>query len=240
VYQAPPQPQYQAPQPVYQAQPQYQAPQPVYQAPPQPQYQPAPRPVYQPAPQPQYQAPRPQYQPAPQYQPKPAVQRPAYQLTTARGLIKLWLLTIITLGIYPLVMWSRMSVEINMVASRYDGKRTTHFLWMPVLSGLSLGIYMFVWLYKLCNRIGNELKRRGVQYKFSAASFWLWTFVYGMVGCVVTAVVGYVLMTMQIEQLIVVIVTAVLGLASSVGFAVFGHKILKAFNLMNADYNEKG
>ena len=95
-------------------------------------------------------------------------------MTTGRGLLLLWLLTFVTCGIYPLVMWSRMSVEINMVASRYDGKRTTHFIWLPILGALTLGIYMFVWLHKLCNRIGNELRRRNVQYKFSAATFWLW------------------------------------------------------------------
>ena len=169
-----------------------------------------------------------------------AQQRPAYQLPTGRGLIKLWLLTIITLGIYPMVMWSRMSVEINMVASRYDGKRTMHFLWMPVVAALTLGIYMFVWLHQLCNRIGNELKRRQVNYKFSAATFWLWTFVYGIVGGVVTGVVGFLLTSLDIDPMISYAITAVLGLASSVGSAVFGHKILKAFNLMNADYNEKG
>jgi cobalamin biosynthesis protein CobD/CbiB len=134
-----------------------------------------------------------------------------------------------------------MSVEINMVASRHDGRRTTHFIWMPILGALTLGIYMFVWLHKLCNRIGNELRRRNVQYKFSAATFWLWNFVYGMVAVIVTGVVGYVLIyVLQMELTIAYIVTGVLGLVSCVGPAVFGHKILKAFNLMNADYNEKG
>ena len=182
----------------------------------------------------QYQAPRPQYQPA------PVQQRPAYQLPTGRGLIKLWLLTLITLGIYPLVMWSRMSVEINMVASRHDGKRTTHFIWMPVLGGLTLGIYMFVWLHKLCNRIGNELKRRNVAYKFSAATFWLWTFVYGIAGGIVTGIITFLLTYLEIDPTIITAVSAALGLASSVGSAVFCHKILKAMNLMNKDYNERG
>jgi len=139
------------------------------------------------------------------------------------------------------VMWSRMSVEINMVASRYDGKRTTHFIWLPVLGALTGGIYMFVWLHKLCNRIGNELRRRNVQYKFSAATFWLWTFVYGMVGALVTLAVGYVLISvLQMELTIAYIVTGVLAIASCVGPAIFDYKLLKAFNLMNADYNEKG
>ena len=251
VYQAPPQPQYQAPQPMYQ--PQYQAPQPVYQVPPQPQYQ-APQPVYQP----QYQAPQPQYQapPQPQYQaPRPAYQtpnqvlyptksmqkRPAYQLTTGRGLILLWVLSLVTLGIYPMVMWSRMSVEINMVASRYDGKRTVHFMWMPFLGALTCGIYFFVWIHKLCNRVGDELRRRNIQYRFSAATYWLWTFVYGMVGAIITAAVGYFMLYVAASDMIVAyIVTGVLAIASCVGPAIFDHKLLKAFNMMNADYNEKG
>ena len=149
-------------------------------------------------------------------------------------------LSILTGFIYPLVMWSRMSVEINMVASRHDGKRTTHFLWMPVMAVLTLGIYPFVWLHKLCNRIGNELKRRQVDYKFSAATFWLWTIVYGMVGGIVTGVVGYLLMSLNMDPMITYAVTAGLGLISSIGCVIFGHKILKAMNLMNADYNEKG
>ena len=259
VYQVPPQPQYQAPQPVYQ--PQYQAPQPVYQVPPQPQYQ-APQPVYQPqyqapqpqyqtppqpryqaAPQPQYQAPRPAYQTPNQvlYPTKPMQKRPAYQLTTGRGLILLWLLSIVTLGIYPLVMWSRMSVEINMVASRYDGKRTVHFMWMPFLGALTCGIYFFVWIHKLCNRVGDELRRRNIQYRFSAATYWLWTFVYGMVGAIITAAVGYFMFYVAAGEMIVAyIVTGVFAIASCVGPAIFDHKLLKAFNMMNADYNEKG
>ena len=246
VYQAPQpvqQPVYQAPQPVQQPQPQYQAPQPVYQAP-QPQYQ-APQPMYQ-APQPQYQ-PRPQYQPAPQpvqqpqYQPsKPTVQRPACQLTTGRGLFAMILLGIITCGIYPIVMMCRMSVEINMVASRYDGKRTTHFLFMPFFTALTLCIYPIVWYHKLCRRIGDELDRRNIRYKFGASSFWLWNFLYGFIASAVAGAVGYVLYTMNLDPMIVYGVSAALVIVASVGPAIFCHKFLKAFNLMNADYNEKG
>jgi len=45
---------------------------------------------------------------------------------------------------------------------------------------------------------------------------------------------------MSLAPMILYAVGAVLGIAAAVGPAVFGHKILKAFNLMNADYNEKG
>ena len=204
VYQAP-QPQYQPPQPVYQApQPQYQPPQPVYQAP-QPQYQP-PQPVYQ-APQPQYQPPRPAYQ-APQYQPKPAAQkRPAFQLPTGRGLGKMFWLGLLTFGIYPMVIMSRIPEEMNMVASRYDGQRTQQYYWMLVLTSLTFGIYPIIWTHNLCNRMGNELRRRNIMYQFDASTFWLWN---------------------------------VLGSLILVGPFIYTHKMMKAMNLINLNYNEKG
>lgn len=50
-----------------------------------------------------------------------------------------------------------------------------HYLWIFfLLSWLTLGIAPFVWAHKLCNRIGNELRRRGVDYSFDALDFWLW------------------------------------------------------------------
>ena len=197
-----------APQPVYQAppQPQYQAPQPQYQ---QPQYQPAPRPVYQQPAQPQYQ-PRPAYTQQP-VQTKPAPARggyaPARKLPTRRGLGKMFWLGIVTLGIYPSVIMSRIPEEMNIVASRYDGKRTEQMLWMPVLATLTLGIYALVWIHQLCNRMGAELQRRRIDYKFGASTFWLWN---------------------------------VLGSLILVGPFIYTHKMMKAMNLINSDYNEKG
>ena len=224
----PPQPQYQPAQPVYQApQPQYQSQyQPQYQ-PPQPQYQPqyqAPQPQYQPQyqpVQPVYQTPRPQYQPAqPVYQapqPRPAyVQQPhpvnagnspIFKLPTRRGLGKMFWLGLLTCGIYPMVIMSRIPEEMNMVASRYDGKRTQQYLWLSMLTALTFGIYAFVWIHNLCNRMGAELKRRRIDYKFDAATFWLWN---------------------------------ILGSFILVGPFIYIHKMMKAMNLINRDYNEKG
>lgn len=45
---------------------------------------------------------------------------------------------------------------------------------MLQLSAITLGIYGLVWNHKLANRLGNELARRGYNYKFSAVDFWLW------------------------------------------------------------------
>lgn len=102
-------------------------------------------------------------------------QAPVGQLKTNRGLVKYILLSIITFGIYGIVAMSSLSSDINVIASRYDGKRTMHYcLLFFVISWLTLGIGILVWYHKLSARIGNELKRRGVDYGFGAGSFWGW------------------------------------------------------------------
>lgn len=100
---------------------------------------------------------------------------PVGQLKTNRGLVKMILLNIITFGIYGLVLMSSVSSDINIIAGRYDGKRTTHYCLMTfVFSWLTLGIAPFVWYHKISARIGRELNRRGISYSFGAGSFWGW------------------------------------------------------------------
>ena len=168
------------------------------------------------------------------------VARPAFQLPTGRALWKMFLLSIVTLGIYPMVIWSKMSMEINVVASRHDGKWTMHFLWMAFLAPLTLFIYPLVWIHGLCERIGEELQRRKIAYKFSAATFWLWNLLYPVLGAVVTALLAFLLPKAGLGQEIAYIAAAATSLISFVGPFVYLHKNMKAMNLMNADYNEKG
>lgn len=102
-------------------------------------------------------------------------QAPVGQLKTNKGLVKCILLSLITFGIYPLVVMSAVSNDINIVASRYDGKKTMHFCLLTfIVAPITFGIAGIVWYHKISNRIGAELKRRGVAYSFSAADFWLW------------------------------------------------------------------
>lgn len=94
---------------------------------------------------------------------------------TNKGLAKFIFLSIITLGIYSLVVMSSLSNDINIAASRYDGKRTMHYcLLVFIVSPITLGIASVVWFHKISNRIGRELKRRNIAYNLSAADFWLW------------------------------------------------------------------
>lgn len=100
---------------------------------------------------------------------------PVGQLKTNRSLIKLILLSLITFGIYSIVVYSSISNDINVIASRYDGKKTMHYCLLFFIVGpLTLGIGAIVWAHKISARIGNELSRRGIPYSFGAADFWLW------------------------------------------------------------------
>ena len=136
------------------------------------------------------------------------INRPVKSLPTNRGAIKAIILTIITFGIYSIVLYERMSREINITASRYDGKKTMSYALMFFLvTPLTLGIGTLVWFHKISNRIGAELKRRNISYSFGASSFWLWN---------------------------------VLGLFIGIGPFVYLHKMIKAINLINEDYNVNG
>lgn len=116
-------------------------------------------------------------------------------------------LGLLTSGIYPMVIYCRIVEELNMVASAHDGKRTMQFPFVGILTGLTCGIYFYVWLHQMCERMGQELQRRGIAYKFGASTFWLWD---------------------------------ILGSLILVGPFVFTHKMMKAMNKINADYNING
>ena len=100
---------------------------------------------------------------------------PVGQLKTNKGLLKTILLSLITFGIYSLVVMSAVSNDINIVASRYDGKKTMHFCLLTfIVAPITFGIAGIVWFHKISDRIGAELNRRGIEYSFSATDFWLW------------------------------------------------------------------
>lgn len=133
---------------------------------------------------------------------------PVRQLKTNKGLLKTILLSIITFGIYSLIVMSAVSNDINLVASRYDGKKTMHYCLLSfIIAPITFGIASLVWYHKISNRIGDELIRRGISYDFDADTYWIW---------------------------------GILGSLIMVGPLVYLHKLFKAVNLMNADYNVNG
>lgn len=107
---------------------------------------------------------------------------PVGQLKTNRGLLKYILFSLLTFGIYGIVVNSAVSTDINTIASRYDGKKTMHYcLVYFVFSWLTLGIVPLVWYHNISNRIGKELNRRGIDYSFNAGTYWIWN----ILGCLI-------------------------------------------------------
>lgn len=106
---------------------------------------------------------------------------PVIQFAASRKLWKMILYGILTLGIYNLVILSKLVTELNVVACRYDGKRTMPFVCMSIVASITFGIYGLVWNHKFSARICDELHRRGYEYKFGSSSFWIW----GVLGALI-------------------------------------------------------
>ena len=101
---------------------------------------------------------------------------PMIKIRTDRALWKWIVFGIITVGIYPLVVQCKLSREINTIASKYDHRNTMHYLAAALLSLITSGIFGLIWFSNFSDRIGNELVRRNIVYKFSSGTFWGWAF----------------------------------------------------------------
>ena len=164
---------------------------------------------------------------------------PKLQLPVKRSLLKMILLGIVTLGIYPVVIYSRMVTEVNLVASRYDGKRSMPFFAMLTLAPFTLGIHSLVWIHKLCSRMGNELQRRNISYVFGARDFWIWGCLLSFLcsiclgSCIGLAATGF-------DTMIVIWALLAVGLFTMIGPFVFIAKLMRAINALNEDFNRNG
>lgn len=100
---------------------------------------------------------------------------PVGQLNSNRSLLKLILFSLVTFGIYGILFYCGISNDINVIASRYDGKKTMHYaLLFFLVTPITFGIAYFVWNNNLANRIRCELNRRNILSSFSSGDFWLW------------------------------------------------------------------
>lgn len=97
---------------------------------------------------------------------------PVVKLRTNRGLLKFILLSLITFGIYAIVVLSHISTEINTIATKHDQKNTMHYCLVFFLLGpITLQIFTLIWWSKLSSRMGQELTTRNIDYKFGAGQY---------------------------------------------------------------------
>lgn len=110
-----------------------------------------------------------------QYGMPPYSAGPAAQLKTNRSFLKVLLLSLVTFGIYAIVCYGHITDDVNLVCSRYDGRKTMNFYLLSlVVAPITCGIASIVWMHNICDRIGRELNRRQLGYSFGSQDFWLW------------------------------------------------------------------
>ena len=164
-------------------------------------------------------------------------------LKTDRGMLKTVLLGIITLGIYPIVVYTRMGRDMNTLSYR-DGKKTMNFcLMLFVFFPLTLTVAGYVWIHRLSNRMGVELARRGLPYRFSAGTFWgKHIFSILLVLAAVLGAIYALYLQLPLPQLNLYWGAGLLVfvLLVAIGPWVFLHKLCTAMNMLCSDYNLRG
>ena len=78
--------------------------------------------------------------------------------------IKFWLLGYITFGIYPLVVWARMSKQQNKMAEAVGEKKIMGFVAAWFLGLITCSIVSIVWMFKFFGQMSklNNAKEVGI------------------------------------------------------------------------------
>lgn len=127
-----------------------------------------------------------------------------------RKVWKIYLLSIITLGIYGLVVQWAMAKETN-ISCTEDGQHTRGFWGTLGLSIITLGIYGIVWAYKWLNREANYLERHGKSKVLTGGTYLLIQIInivlsYVMAlsgsdfGTLISIVIGIIVLTLLVKQ----------------------------------------
>ena len=97
-------------------------------------------------------------------------------LPSSRNVLVIWLLSILTLGIYGLILMFNMARETN-ITCESDGKHTRNFWGAIGLSIITLGIYAFIWAFKWYNREAAYLRGHNRGAKLTGGAYVFFTFI---------------------------------------------------------------
>ena len=93
-----------------------------------------------------------------------------------RYFLRTLLLSIVTLGIYPLFMVEMIAQSANMACYK-DGKRTWGFLPFILLSVVTLGVFAVIWHCKVINRMNRYCEERGQSCMITKKFYLCWTLI---------------------------------------------------------------
>ena len=80
-----------------------------------------------------------------------------------RSFLAYVLLSIITFGIYPIIYWTKISNEVNILCEG-DGKKTMKYVYAWLLNIPTLGIFGLVWEYQLAQRLKENASRYNLRF----------------------------------------------------------------------------
>ncbi len=81
-----------------------------------------------------------------------------------KSLAAYYVFSILTLGIYALVFWGKFAKDVDRLCEG-DGQKTMKFKYVMLLSIVTVGIFWFVWRYKLANRLKDNAERYDLKFK---------------------------------------------------------------------------
>ncbi len=155
-------------------------------------------------------------------------------LKTNRGVVKFILLTAITFGIYALFFYSGIGEDTNLICTPYDGKKTMHYVLLTfIISPLTAGIATYVWFHRLSNRIGEQLRARGINYSLSATDYW----VFGAIGPSILVAFFFILFVFVRRAFFLFLLAYLVAI---LGPFYYTHKLCTAMNLLCEQYNIYG
>lgn len=105
-----------------------------------------------------------------------------------RSLLKLILLSIITLGIYEFVFYYKWARDVNIICDG-DGNKTPGLLAFMFLSLITFGIYGLWWYYSLGNRLNNNAERYNCTINENGTTILVWMLV-GMFVCGICSLIA--------------------------------------------------
>lgn len=80
-----------------------------------------------------------------------------------RNFVTYLLLSIITLGIYHIIFWNKLSKEVDVLCEG-DGKKTMKYVFAWLLSIPTLGIFGIIWKCKLAERLKTNAPRYDLKF----------------------------------------------------------------------------
>ena len=85
-----------------------------------------------------------------------------------RSMFTYIVLSVLTLGIYHIVFWTKLSKDVNALCEG-DGKKTMKYVFCFLLNIVTVGIFGFIWKFKLAKRLQENAARYDLKFSEGGA-----------------------------------------------------------------------